>query len=103
MVIYLIRGDWHRHKREPEAEAHFATVYPPKMVAAVLRSLRAELRENGVISSMDALQDQFRRCLTSIEEIPDEYREASTSGCGLWNDVSGGWLPTYGVLRALKE
>ena len=49
------------------------------------------------------LQDQFRRCLTSIEEIPDEYREASTSGCGLWDDVSGGWLPTNGVLRAPKE
>ena len=49
------------------------------------------------------MQDQFQRWLTSIEEIPDEYREAPTSGRGFWDDVSGGWLPTYGVLRAPKE
>ena len=63
----LIRGDWHRHKREPEAEAHSATVYPPKMVAAVLRSLRAEHQENDVISSMDAIAGR-------VQEMLDEYR-----------------------------
>ena len=44
---------WHRHVHLVDHRAHAARIYPPKLVAAILRGLREQLRAIGEIQVYD--------------------------------------------------
>ena len=44
---------WHRHVHLINHRAHKALIYPPKLVAAILRGLRAQLENDGEFASLN--------------------------------------------------
>ena len=44
---------WHRHVHLINQRAHHARVYPPKLVAAILRGAREQLRVTGEMLQFD--------------------------------------------------
>ena len=69
-----------------------AAIYPPKLVSAVLKSLKHELMQKGELSSAEA------SISGPIPEEPfvdqEEFQE------WYWDDVNGGWLPPDKVREA---
>ena len=89
-------GAWHRHRHLVGGVAQYASRHPPKLVAAVLRALRMQLREDGAIGSVEEVAGP-------VPDIPIDYEAILREGGGFWDDFNGGWLPTYQVLAARRE
>ena len=91
--------EWHRHRHLIDGAAKFAAKCPIKLVRAVLRALRDELRQRGHLSGFDEVAGP----VPEFPEIPENYREMLEQGGGFWDDVNGGFLPTDLVLQARAE
>ena len=77
--------------------AHAARIYPPKLVAAILRDLREQLRATGEML-------QFDYPVPEDPVIPrDIPREAEEELESYWDDANGGWLDAKLVRAARAE
>lgn len=85
---------WHRHIHLIGGLAKAAQVYPPKLVAAVLKALKRQLIEDGELNALDSFAS-------------GPYPEHPLIEEGEWNtffdDVNGTWLNTTLVKEARKE
>ena len=91
---------WHRHFHLVGGGIDFSARYPPKLVTAVLRAARDQLRLDGHLS---ALESEIAGPIAEEDEVPPEWRELLTQGGGFWDDVHGGWLPEKLVIAARAE
>ena len=90
---------WHRHvPLIGGGRARKAAVYPPKMVAAVLRAIRRQMHCDGMICSMEAGGPSPHEALVmpQAKEIMEEVES-------YWDDVRGGWLEPATVRKARAD
>ena len=90
----------HRHFHLVGGGIGFSARYPPRLVTAVLRAIRDQLRHDGHLS---AFETDIAGPIAEEEEIPAEWRELFLEGGGFWDDVHGGWLPDKLVVAARAE
>ena len=90
---------WHRHIQLINNKARWARVYPPKLVAAVLRGLVEQMREDGALSALEG----DRAGPVPVEPLIPEGVRMDTAVCGYWDDVNGGWLKKDKVEAARHE
>ena len=86
---------WHGHVHLINQRAHHARVYPPKLVAAILRGAREELRVSGEMLQFDypVPEDPV------IPRDPEIQNELET----YWDDANGGYLDARLVRLARQE
>ena len=86
---------WHRHVHLVNQRAHHARVYPPKLVAAILRGCRAQLAWTGEMNNFDY----------PVPEDPVIPREPETAEEleSYWDDANGGYLNPKLVRQARQE
>ena len=88
---------WHRHVHLVDHRAHAARIYPPALVAAILRGLREQLRATGEMLVYDYPVPEDP---VIPREIPPEAEEELES---YWDDANGGWLDPKLVRAARAE
>ena len=77
--------------------AHAARIYPPKLVAAILRGLREQLRATGEML-------QFDYPVPEDPVIPRDIPPAAVEELeSYWDDANGGWLDSKLVRAARAE
>ena len=88
----------HRHVHLMEGRASAAECYPPKLVNAVLKALKAQMRADGEINSMEPGGPTPHEPMfgPQSQEVSDEMAQ-------YWDDVRGGWLEPVRVKRARAE
>ena len=88
---------WHRHVHLVDHRAHQARIYPPKLVAAILRGLREQLRATGEMLEYDY----------PVPEDPviprAETQEEGDELESYWDDANHGWLDPKLVRAARAE
>ena len=86
---------WHRHVHLVSPRASKARVYPPKLVAGILRGARAQLQATGEMMNFDypVPEDPV---IPREPEILDELES-------YWDDANGGYLDPKLVRLARKE
>ena len=89
---------WHRHVHLVDHRAHAARIYPPKLVAAILRGLREQLRAIGEMQVYDypVPEDPVIPGNDATQEDVDELES-------YWDDANGGWLDPKLVRAARAE
>ena len=88
------RRPWHRHVVLQHGLAHFARIYTPKLVGALLRAMRDELFEQGEVSAVD---------MHSAGPVPEEPLVPAGEWDAYWDDVNGGYLDPVLVRAARAE
>ena len=75
---------WHRHVHLVDHRAHAARIYPPKLVAAILRGLREQLRATGemVVYEYPVPEDP----VIPGTDTREEWEELGS----YWDDANGG-------------
>ena len=86
---------WHRHVHLVNQRAHQARIYPPKLVAGILRGARAQLQETGEMMN-------FHYPVPEDPVIPREP-ELQEELEVYWDDSKGGYLNPKLVRQARKE
>eukprot|EP00971_Amphidinium_carterae_P086480 1711348-Amphidinium_carterae.1 len=86
----------HNHSWLIGGVAKFAARYPPKLVAAVLRALRQQLRHDGTLNSLEELSGPY----PEHEVVPEHWRELLDEGGKFYDDVHGGILDSKLVIAA---
>ena len=86
---------WHRHVHLINQRAHHARVYPPKLVAAILRGARAQLQVTGEMLQFDypVPEDPVGPRDPEIQDELETY----------WDDANGGYLDAKLVRLARQE
>ena len=86
---------WHRHVHLVNQRAHHARVYPPKLVAAILRGCRAQLAWTGKMNNFDypVPKDPVSPRQPEMAEELESY----------WDDANGGYLNPKLVRQARQE
>ena len=87
--------EWHRHIHLKDGRTHRARVYPPELVAAVLKGIKKQMISDGCLSELHSLV-AGPVPIEPVEEWhlePDQY----------WDDVNGGWLIPEKVRAARAE
>ena len=88
---------WHRHVHFINHKAHAARIYPPALVAAILRGLREQLRSTGEMM-------EFNYPVPEDPVIPrDIPQEAEEELESYWDDANWGWLDPKLVRAARAE
>ena len=98
---------WHRHVMLVNGRAKAAQVYPPALVAAILKGIKAQMKEDGEIKDLGNL---------NVGAVPDEEPDCSEEYFEGWfpeqkdeedriyvDDITGVQLPTDKVLEARQE
>ena len=84
--------EWHRHIPLLNGKAKATEVYPPKLVAAVIRGLRNHLRQEGEINEF--------LCGKTIEEDPFPTSELYE---GMYDEVTGDYLDPVLVRKGVQD
>ena len=74
---------WHRHVRLTQSLGHFARVYTPELVAAILEECRADVLDCGSATEAE---------LRVSGPTPDEPTVPEGPWTDYWDDVNGGVL-----------
>ena len=92
---------WHRHVQlsPGSGRAYLARVYPPKLVKAVLRGLKEQMEEDGVLSALEAKLSGPVPETPPMSDATDVYLGTDQ----FWDDVNGGWLDPVKVRSARRE
>ena len=61
-------------------------MYPPKLIATILKDLREQLKENDQLDAVDEIA-------FPVPEINLEHNQFLKEGGKFWEDVNGGYLP----------
>ena len=98
---------WHRHVMVLNGRAKAAQVYPPALVAAILKGIREHMKVDGEIKDLGNL---------NVGAIPDEEPDCAEECFEGWfpeqkdeedriyvDDITGVQLPTNEVLKARDE
>ena len=98
---------WHRHVMLVNGRAKAAQIYPPALVAAILKGIKAQMKEDGEIKDLGHL---------NVGAVPDEEPDCSEECFEGWfpeqkdeddriyvDDITGVQLPTEEVLKARQE
>ena len=86
---------WHRHVHLVNQRAHQARIYPPLLVAGILRGARAQLQATGEMQN-------FNYPVPEDPVIPrDQELQEELEVC--WDDSKGGYLDPKLVRQARKE
>jgi hypothetical protein len=87
-------GEWHRHIHLIGGISRAAAEYPPMLVKAVLRWLKAKLVRSGELGSTEA---------NTSGPVPEEpFVNQKEFEEWYWDDVNGGWLAPEKVREARK-
>ena len=86
---------WHRHVHLVNQRAHKARIYPPLLVAGILRGARAQLQATGEMMNFNypVPEDPVIPREPGILDEPESY----------WDDANGGYLDPKLVRLARKE
>ena len=88
------RKEWHRHIMLVGGRAQYAQVYPPKLVIAILKTIKSQILRKGAISSVE---------LAAAGPTAEQAEVWSTQEYeGYWDDVNGGMLDA-GLARAARK
>ena len=87
---------WERNWMNPEMQTTLLKTYSPKLIAAILKALREQLKESDQLHSVEEIAGP-------VPEIPLEHDQILTGGGKFWDDVNGGYLPEGLVLAARSE
>ena len=82
-----------RHVHLVNGTAKLSAAYPPKLVKAILKALKLEMRDCGELSAEEEKVAGPTCAESLIEQFDCELGE-------FWDDVNGGWLDKETVLRA---
>lgn len=88
---------WHRHVGLINGRSAEARIYPPRLVAAILRGVREQLRLDGEIMGFENYPVPTEADFTYDKQEDEEQLEE------FWDDVHGGFLDPAGVKRARSE
>ena len=80
----------------PEMQTTLLNIHPPKLIAAILKALREQLKENDQLNAVEEIAGP-------VPETPLEYDQILKDGGRFWDDVNGGYLPEDLVLAARRE
>ena len=88
-----MRRKFGRDWMNPEMQTTLLNMYPPNLIATMLKALREQLKENDQLNAVEEIAGP-------ATEIPLEYDQIGTEGGGFWDDVNGRYLPENIVLTA---
>ena len=88
---------WHRHVHLVNQRANAARIYPPKLVAAILRGAREQMRATGEMMNFNYPVPEDPVIARDLEPEVHEELEA------YWDDANGGYLDPVLVRQARKE
>ena len=105
--VWTKRRAWHRHVMLVNGRAKAAQIYPPALVAAILKGIKAQMKEDGEIKDLGHL---------NVGAVPHEEPDCSEECFEGWfpeqkdeddridvDDITGVQLPTEEVLKARQE
>ena len=103
-------GLWHRHVHLVNGRATMARVYPPELVKAVLKGIRAQMKEDGEFRDVNASDagpsPEIDEHLEDFVEDFTPSNEQRTEGQDekiFYDDITGVQLDTQGVLEARRQ
>ena len=80
----------------PEMQTTSLNTYLPKLIAAILKALREQLKESDQLNAVEEIAGP-------VPEIPLDDDQILKEGGRFWDDVNGGYLPEDLVLGARRE
>ena len=87
---------WERNWMSPEMQTSFLNIYPPKLIATILKALREQLKKNDQLNAADEIAGP-------VPEIPLENDQILKEGGQFWDDVNGEYLPEDLVLAGRRD
>ena len=93
----------HRHVRLVNGRARYAQVYPPKLVSAILKGIRQELRNAGELSALAETVAGPSPDDTNNNPTEPFFNPDDVKGDEIWDSVTGTLLDPVKVWEAREE
>ena len=93
----------HRHVHLINGRARQAQVYPPKLVKAILKGIKAELQNMGELSELSAMSSGPSPDDTSNDATEPFFNPEDVKDDEIWNSVTGTLLDPIKVWEARAE
>lgn len=93
----------HRHVHLINGRARQAQVYPPKLVKAILKGIKAELQNMGELSELSAMSSGPSPDDTSNDATEPFFNPEDVKGDEIWDSVTGTLLDPIKVWEARAE